>query len=128
VAVDLYQGLQQVAEHLFRDGPYEILEYDSVLELLDPRGELAVFKKRLRVKFLRDNITALQNYAWGDGHVLVDYHCSPGIVADRYLEGGHWNVLISLRQTKGTGDIEEFYIRYIVWSVSRMLTFWPVPM
>jgi hypothetical protein len=110
VAVDLYQGLQQFAKHLFRDGPYEILEYDSVLELLDPRGELAIFKKRLRVKFLQDNITTFQDYAWGNGRVLLEYHCSPGIMADRYLEGGRWNVLISLRDSKGSGDVEEFYI------------------
>lgn len=110
LALDLYQGLRQLAGHFSRDGLYEILEYDSILELLDPQGEWAVFKKRLRVKFLQDDVAAFQDYAWGDGHVLVGYHCSPGVIADQYLEGGRWNVLISLREPKGSGDIEEFYI------------------
>lgn len=36
--------------------------------------------------------------------------CSPGLVVDRYQEGDRWNVLISLRETKSKGDMEEFYI------------------
>jgi hypothetical protein len=51
VALDLYQGLRQLAGHFSRDGLYEMLEYDSILEFLDPQGEWAAFKKRLRVKF-----------------------------------------------------------------------------
>jgi hypothetical protein len=28
----------------------------------------------------------------------------------RYQEGGRWNILISLRETKFRGDVEEFFI------------------
>jgi hypothetical protein len=85
------------------DGLYEVLEYDSVLELADPKGRTTLFKKRLRVKFLQDNIIAFQDHAWGDGDLLVDYRCSPGIEVDHYPEGDRWNALISLRETKSTG-------------------------
>lgn len=89
---------------------YEILDYEASLELLDVRGELAVFRKRQRVKFLQNNIIAFEDYAWGDGDMLEDYTCSPGVVVDKYQEGDRWNILISLRETKSKGDIEEFSI------------------
>lgn len=106
----LYRRLRQLLEREFHEGTYEVLEYDATLELLGPRGESALFEKRQRVRFLQDFVLAFQDYAWGDGDVLVDYHCSPGIVADRYREGDRWNTLISLRETRSVGDIEDFYI------------------
>jgi hypothetical protein len=93
---------------------YEILEYDSTLELVDPKGETAIFKRRERVKFLQDNVIAFQDRAWGDGEIFADYKCSPGTEVDRYQEGDRWNVLISLRETKSAGDIEDFYIERTV--------------
>lgn len=107
--LDLYQSLRQTLKRT-PEGMYEILEYDSVLEILDPEGETAIFKKRQEIKFLQDHIIAFQDYAWGDGEVLADYQCSPGVVVDRYQEGDRWNILISLRETKNRGDIEEFNI------------------
>ena len=103
------------ALHLFlrrerHKGVYEILEYDSTLELLDPKGEAALFKRHERVKFLQDNVIAFQDRAWGDGEIFADYKCSPGIEVDRYQEGDRWNVLISLRETKSAGDVDDFYI------------------
>jgi hypothetical protein len=77
---------------------------------LDRKGERARFHKRQRVKFLQDNILAFQDYAWGEGDIFATYRCSPGMVVDRYQEGDRWNILISLRATKGRGDIEEFTI------------------
>lgn len=106
----LYEDVRTWLRRSFDSGLYEILEYESVLDLLDPKGERAVFKKRLRVKFLQDNVIAFQDYAWGDGQALLNYRCSPGVIVDRYREGTRWNVLISLRESKATGDIEEFHI------------------
>lgn len=89
---------------------YEILDYESTLELCDTKGATARFQKRQRVKFLQNNIIAFEDYVWGDGDVLAEYACSPGVVADRYQEGDRWNLLISLRETKHKGDITEFHI------------------
>jgi hypothetical protein len=91
-------------------GPYEILDYEAMIELLDTKGKLALFKKRQRVKFLQNSIIAFEDYAWGEGDILTDYTCSPGIVVDKYQEGDRWNILISLRETKSIGDIVEFHI------------------
>jgi hypothetical protein len=104
----LYQDIRAFLKK--ERGLYEILEYESNLELLDPTGATAKLTKRQRVKFLQDSVLAFQDYAWGDGETLATYECSPGIVADRYKEGDRWNILISLRKTKNSGDIEEFYM------------------
>lgn len=109
-ALQLYRDVRGVVKRAFQSGLFEILEYDSTLELLDSEGERAHFKKRLRVKFLQDNVIAFQDYIWGDGKPLLNYRCSPGVIVDRYREGGRWNVLISLRETRATGDVEEFRI------------------
>jgi len=92
------------------EGMYEVLEYDSQLELLDAKGKRAIYHKRQRVRFLQDNIIAFQDKAWGDGEIFADYRCSPGVAVDRYREGHRWRILISLRETKSQGDVEEFHI------------------
>ncbi len=96
------------------DGLFEVLDYDSTLELLDGAGHLAIFKRRQKVRFLQDHIMAFQDYAWGDGDVLADYRIAPGEVVDCYREGERWNILISLRETKNRGDSEEFHIERTV--------------
>ena len=92
------------------EGMYEVLEYETRLELLDARGEKAVLHKRERVRFLQDNIIAYQDMAWGDGDTFADYRCSPGVAVDRYREGHRYQILISLRETKHRNDVDEFHI------------------
>jgi hypothetical protein len=73
VLFDVYQLFRPWLNHLRREGLYEILDYDSTLELLDPQGQTAIVKKRQQVKFNQDHIIAFQDYAWGDGDCLADY-------------------------------------------------------
>lgn len=84
--LDLYQLIRQWLPG--KSDPYEFLEYESTLELLDRSGKSAFFQKRQKVKFLQDHIIAFEDYAWGDGNVMVDYRCSPGVIVDHYHEGG----------------------------------------
>lgn len=91
-------------------GMYEVLEHETRLELKDDQGKKAVLYKRQRVRFCQDNIITYQDKAWGDGDIFADYQCSPGVPVDRYREGHRYRVLISLRETKHKGDIEEFRI------------------
>jgi len=94
-------------------GMYEILDYETTLNLVDPKGRKAIFQKRQKVRFLQNNILAFQDYAWGDGSIFTSYTCTPGQVVDRYQEGDRWNILISLRLTKSKGDIEDFHIERV---------------
>ncbi|MCI0558952.1 MAG: hypothetical protein MN733_10685 [Nitrososphaera sp.] len=94
------------------EGMYEVLEYESVLELQDERGEHAHFRKRERIRYLQNNIIAYQDFAWGDGQILLNYRCTPGKVVDRYRPGQTTFILISLRETKRRGDIDDFNIEW----------------
>jgi hypothetical protein len=97
-----------------QEGMYEVLEYESLLDLQDARGEVSVFHKRQKVRFRQNNIIAFQDQAWGDGDIFAQYKCSPGYPVDRYREGHRYRILISLRQAKRRGDIEEFRIERTV--------------
>ncbi len=126
---ELYKDVKKFLSHASHEGLYETLEYESVVELIDPKGEVALFKKRQRVKFLQDNIIAFQDRAWGEGEFLSDYHCSPGLVVDKYKDGDRWNVVISLRETKRSGDIEEFFMESkIVNGFTKNEEWWQVEM
>ncbi|MBZ0097703.1 MAG: hypothetical protein K8F30_01385 [Taibaiella sp.] len=89
---------------------YEVLDYHAQLELLDVEGKQAIYHKRQKVRFLQDSIIAYQDQAWGDGDFMAAYQCSPGVAVDKYPEGQSYKILISLRETKHAGDIEEFRI------------------
>lgn len=91
-------------------GMYEVLDFDASLELMNTNGSLAVYSKKQRVRFLQNNIIAYQDTAWGDGKIFANYDCAPGIPVDRYREGHRYNVLISLRESKSRGDVENFHI------------------
>ena len=69
------------------NGMYEVLEYESTLELKDRGGKRATFKKQEKVRYLQDNIIAYQDQAWGDGEILVNYRCTPDTPVDRYRSG-----------------------------------------
>jgi hypothetical protein len=108
----LYKLIKKITSFFVRErnlGIYEILDYETTLEL-SATGKTATFLKRQKVRFLQDNVISFQDYAWGEGEIFADYRISPGIVADRYLAGDRWNILISLRTSKSRGDLEEFFI------------------
>ena len=90
---------------------YEVLEHDRTVELRDPRGQVAVVHRTQTVRFLQDYVTAITDYAWGDGDIFAEYSCSPGHPVDFYKEGSRHGLLISLREAKSRGDVQEFRIR-----------------
>ena len=114
-----WRFIRKLLSRLAQEGMYEILDYDSVLELQDPQGKVAVFKRRQKVKFLQDNIIAYQDYAWGDGNILADYKCSPGVPLDQYQDGFRYNILISLLETKNRGDVVDFVERTVTGGFTK---------
>ncbi len=101
----LWQGLAD-------EGIYEVLEYESRLELKSRNGRSAQFSKREKVRYRQNNIIAYQDHAWGDGEILLDYQCTPGAVVDKYQPGQKILLLISLREAKKRGDEDEFHISW----------------
>src|SRR2546423_1763574 len=63
---------------------YEVLRFEVVLELLDPRGETAVLEREQKLRFLQDGVVGLYHQVWGEGELFDDYQVEPGIVADRF--------------------------------------------
>ena len=101
---DLYQWGKSYVQKLRKPGMYEVMNYESALEILDPKGKQAIFRKVEDLKFLQDNVIAIQDQAWGDGEILDDYQCSPGFPVDFYRSGHKTHVLISLRDVKQKRD------------------------
>lgn len=97
---------------LANEGTYEVLDYETTLELHDSKGKKATLRKSEKVRYLQDHIIAYQDQAWGDGKILVNYRCSPGFLVDRYRLGYKTLVLISLRKVKNKGDVDEFNIQW----------------
>ena len=114
--VDLWKIMRKAFQGLADEGLYEVLEYESTLELKDTRGVHATFHKREKVHYLQNNIIAHQDQAWADGEFLLDYRCTPGVPVDRYRLGRKTYILISLREVKNRGDTNEFNIQ---WGLRR---------
>lgn len=116
---------RQVISGLATEGTYEVLDYSIRLELKDPEGRKALVSKWERVKYLQNNIIAFQDQAWGDGKTLQNYQCTPGVAVDKYRSGYKTQILISLRDIKSRGDIDEFKIRWgITWGFLSPTGFW----
>lgn len=109
---DLGKGIIKIYKDFSQDGLYEVLEYESTLELLDKSGKKAKFQKREKIRYQQNNIIAYQDQAWGDGEILADYRCSPGVPVDQHRPGQKTYVLISLREVKNRDDIDEFNIEW----------------
>lgn len=105
-------------------GLYEVLDFEHELELLDPHGHAAIYRKRETVRFLQDFVTAYQDQAWGLGNVFAEYKCSPGTPVDRYRDGHKWRVLISLRETKRRGETMKISIDRTVRGSFKGTTGW----
>jgi len=109
---EVWKILRKVIQGRSYRGLYEVLEYESTLELKDRGGKRATFKKREKVRYLQDNIIAYQDQAWGDGEILVNYRCTPGTPVDRYRSGYKTYILISRREVKNKGDVDKFNIEW----------------
>ena len=114
VFLDVWRIGKRILSMKAHEGVYEVLSYEATLELLDETGKQARFVKQQRVRFLQENIIAYQDHAWGDGNIFATYKCSPGVAVDRYREGHTYQILISLRETKNRGDVENFHIERLI--------------
>jgi hypothetical protein len=52
IAAETWKLVRQLWRGMSEEGIYEVLEYESTLELLDTEGENAHFKKREKIRYL----------------------------------------------------------------------------
>ena len=118
--VEVIAQIWNLGKKIFRgfsnEGIYEALDYEYQIELQDKDGEHATIKKREKVRYLQDNITSFQDWAWGDKKIFLNYRCSPGTPVDEFRLGHKTCKLISLRETRNKGDIDEFHME---WEMKR---------
>ena len=112
VVFELGNRLRMLWSGWVEEGIYEVLEHESTLELVDAKGKHATVRKRQIVRFLQNGTLAFQDQAWGDGEILANYRCSPGVAVDFYRPGPRPLVLIALREVKNRGDVSEFHIEW----------------
>lgn len=112
----LWEIIVSIRTKLRNEAVYEVLDYESTLELPDRSGEKAIFKKQKKVRYLHDDVIAFQDYAWGDGEILCNYRSNRGVAVDRYRSGYKTYVLLSLREVKNRGDIDLYRIQ---WNIRR---------
>ena len=94
------------------EGVYEVIEYECTLELNDWDGKIASVQKRKKIRYLQNQITTYLDEAWGNGEILLNYRCSPGTPVDEYRLGHKTYKLISLREFRNRGDVEEINIQW----------------
>ncbi len=109
---DLYRWGKSYVQRIRKPGMYEVLNYESTLEILDDEGRTGIVRKVEEVKFLQDNIIAIQDQVWGINNSISDYECSPGLPVDIYQSGHKTYVIISLREVKSKDDIEIFSFQW----------------
>jgi hypothetical protein len=112
VFVDLYNWMKKGLQKISKIGMYEVLDFETTLEILDSKGKYAIVRKIEEVRFLQDNVIAFQDQAWGAGKILLNYKCSPGLPVDLYPIGHKTHILISLREVKNRGDVVKFNIQW----------------
>ena len=119
------QFMRKLGRGLADEGMYEVLEYETQLELLDTQGQAAEFRKRQKVQYRQNNIIAYQDQAWGDGDILINYQCSPGHAVDYYRPDQKTFILIALHDVKHKGDTDEFHIKWgILNGFTRSMEQW----
>lgn len=109
---NLWKIGRKIVRGLASEGVYEVLDYECGIELKDKEGTKAKIHKREKIRYLQNYITTFQDQAWGSGHILLNYKCSPGVAVDQYQLGHNTYKLISLREFKNKGDIDEFNIEW----------------
>lgn len=93
-----------------RVSPYEVLNYDGSLVLHDKRGTRATFKRRQRIRFLQDGVSAIMDHAWGDGIILTNYRHSGGVLADSFKDQGVRHLVVDLKRPMKRGEILDFEV------------------
>lgn len=88
--------------------PYEVLECDTQLSLEDERGAMASFDRRQVVRFTQDGVSAILDYAWGDGVFVACYHNTAGRLLTTVVDRARKHLIVGLRQTMARDDVFQF--------------------
>jgi hypothetical protein len=112
IAGEIWKIGKKVLRGMANEGVYEVLDYESTLEIQNSKGTRATFSKRKKIRYLQNKIIAYQDHGWGDGEILLNYRTSRGKAVDYYRSGYKTYILLSLQEIKNRGDVDEFNIQW----------------
>lgn len=112
ILADAWKYARKILRGLKHEGTIHVEQYESTLELQNKKGTRARFNKIKHIRYLQDNNIAFQDYAWGNGNILLNYQCSPGKKVDQYSLGYKKHILISLGMNRNRGEEDEFRIQW----------------
>src|SRR5687768_14877240 len=67
--------------------PYAVLDYDMTLTLTDESGAEAILRRRQRIQFQQDGVSAILDHFWGDGIIAAAYATTAGRIIDTFKDG-----------------------------------------
>jgi len=83
---------------------YEVLSYEAVVELLDVEGREAAYSRHERIRFLRDDVSIVDDYGWGNGIAFAGHEIYPGEFVKRELVGSRLRSTVRLPHHYSQGD------------------------
>lgn len=87
-----------------KEDAFEVQDYKASIEILDAKGRRAVYRKRRRLRFLRNHVTSFFDYGWGTGETFASHRVRPGRVVERRKIGLRYRSLVVLPQPQNRGD------------------------
>lgn len=90
--------------------PYEILEYDASLILVDPQGSEAVFRRTQQIRFLHEGVAAILDHLWGDGVQVTGYDHTAGPIRESFHDAGVRHLVIDLPRPMRRGETYTFSV------------------
>lgn len=108
--VDQPALLQRLLPEGLVGSPYEILEYHATLDLVDPQGSEAVFRRTQRIRFLQEGVAAVLDHLWGDGVQVVGYDHTAGPIRESFQDEGVRHLVIDLPHPMQRGETYAFSV------------------
>jgi hypothetical protein len=90
--------------------PYEILDYQATLVLVDPQGRQAIFRRTQQIRFLQDGVSAILDHLWGDGVTVSRYRNTAGPIGESFKDAGVRHLVIDLERPMGRGETLGFEV------------------
>jgi hypothetical protein len=108
---------------------YENLSYKAELEIRDPAGRIAVFRRSQRVRVLSDGLPFYVDRMWGDGVIMDSYVVTGALLHDAVRLRNGLGVFLKFPRWLHRGDVFEFSTsRRIVGVFTDEHSYWDLAM
>jgi hypothetical protein len=105
--------------------PYETIDFDTRLEVMDRQWRSARYIRRQRIRFRQDGVATFLDFAWGDGVLFAYYHSPANRIIDTIPTRKGYVVVLGLSRTFYKGETLDVMIeRKVVGPFFDELNFW----